>query len=64
MLACLYALQVVNRLRISFNSHKTKPVEYRIAQLKSLMKLLEDNKESILKALHKDLQRVILCDLL
>lgn len=48
---------VVNELRNTFNSGKTKSVNYRIKQLKALLNLLDENTDLIVEALHKDLQK-------
>ena len=39
-------------------THKTVSVQYRIGQLNSLKKLMEENKNAILDAVYKDLRKV------
>lgn len=46
---------LVEELRNTFESGKTRSFEWRKAQLKSLLKLLEEKEEDIFMALHKDL---------
>ncbi|XP_056637224.1 aldehyde dehydrogenase, dimeric NADP-preferring-like [Diorhabda carinulata] len=48
---------VVNELRNTFNSGKTKSVNYRIKQLKALLNLLDENTDLIADALEKDLRK-------
>ena len=49
--------EVVSKLRGTFASGVTKKKEWRIAQLKALLKLFTENRNEICKALHDDLQR-------
>ncbi|XP_030637002.1 aldehyde dehydrogenase family 3 member B1 [Chanos chanos] len=49
--------QVINRLRKSFQSGVTLPMEFRLAQLEALQDLLQENEQQILDALHKDLAK-------
>uniref|UniRef100_A0A8C6U6U1 Aldehyde dehydrogenase 3 family, member B1 n=1 Tax=Neogobius melanostomus TaxID=47308 RepID=A0A8C6U6U1_9GOBI len=49
--------EVLQRLRTSFRSGVTVPEEFRRAQLKQLLRMLEENEESFLKALHQDLAK-------
>ncbi|XP_018563603.1 aldehyde dehydrogenase, dimeric NADP-preferring [Anoplophora glabripennis] len=49
--------EIVHHLGNTFQSGKTKPIEYRIKQLKSLQKMLEENREEIIKALFEDLHK-------
>lgn len=48
---------VVNKLRNTFASGKTKSVNFRIKQLKALAKLLDENTPLIVEALTKDLNK-------
>ncbi|KAF2475341.1 aldehyde dehydrogenase [Lindgomyces ingoldianus] len=45
----------VNGIRASFLSHKTRPLEFRLAQLRKLYWGLSDNKDLIIEACKKDL---------
>lgn len=49
--------EIVHHLRNTFQSGKTKPVEYRIKQLKALQRLLEENEDEIIKVLFEDLHK-------
>lgn len=51
------AAGLVEHTRNVFKSRKTLPVEFRKQQLKNLLKFLEHEEESILKALHQDLNK-------
>ena len=46
---------VVARLRATFRTGRTKPVEWRTAQLRHLRELLTDNGPDLAAALHADL---------
>uniref|UniRef100_A0AAQ5ZFM7 Aldehyde dehydrogenase n=1 Tax=Amphiprion ocellaris TaxID=80972 RepID=A0AAQ5ZFM7_AMPOC len=46
---------VVQRARTSFQTGRTKPLEYRIQQLKSLLSLISDRRTDIADSLKKDL---------
>ncbi|XP_069089061.1 aldehyde dehydrogenase family 3 member B1-like isoform X2 [Pleurodeles waltl] len=48
---------IVGRLRTSFNSGKTRPLEYRLSQLQALAKLIEENTEAMNQALAQDLRK-------
>ncbi|CAG9865012.1 unnamed protein product [Phyllotreta striolata] len=48
---------VVNQLRNTFNSGKTKSLIYRIQQLKAVLKLLDEQTPQIVEALSKDLRK-------
>uniref|UniRef100_A0A8D2LRC5 Aldehyde dehydrogenase 3 family member B2 n=1 Tax=Varanus komodoensis TaxID=61221 RepID=A0A8D2LRC5_VARKO len=50
--------RLVDCLRASWLSGKTRPMEYRKEQLEALGRFLEERKEDILKALHEDLCKV------
>ncbi|XP_078512362.1 aldehyde dehydrogenase family 3 member B1-like [Lissotriton helveticus] len=47
----------VGRLRASFNSGKTRPVEYRMSQLQALQRFLDENKAAINEAMAQDLRK-------
>lgn len=48
---------IVGRLRASFNTGKTRPLEYRLCQLQALGRLVEENKAAINDALFQDLRK-------
>ncbi|XP_069485028.1 aldehyde dehydrogenase family 3 member B1 isoform X2 [Ambystoma mexicanum] len=48
---------IVGRLRASFDAGKTRSLEFRLAQIQSLGKLLEENKAAINEALLQDLNK-------
>jgi acyl-CoA reductase-like NAD-dependent aldehyde dehydrogenase len=52
--------QLVQNLRTSFDSGKTKPIAYRIRQLRRLHELLSKEGELIIEALRKDLGKVFM----
>jgi len=45
-------------MRDTFNSGKTKPIEWRIQQLKQIAKMLKETTSDIFAALSSDLRRV------
>ncbi|XP_027625228.1 aldehyde dehydrogenase family 3 member B1 [Tupaia chinensis] len=47
----------LRRLREAFNSGRTRPAEFRAAQLKSLGRFLQDNKQLLQDALAQDLRK-------
>nr|XP_026492841.1 aldehyde dehydrogenase, dimeric NADP-preferring isoform X2 [Vanessa tameamea] len=49
--------EVVQKARNTFNSGITRPLEWRKKQLKSLLKMYEENKNAMIDALVKDLRR-------
>ncbi|KAI1283709.1 Aldehyde dehydrogenase family 3 member B1 [Halotydeus destructor] len=49
--------EVVNMARAAFRSHRTKDVPFRRQQLEQLMKLIDDNDQSILAALRADFSK-------
>jgi aldehyde dehydrogenase (NAD+) len=49
--------QIHTRLRATFDSGKTLPLEYRRAQLLALARLTQENADALLGALHSDLGR-------
>lgn len=48
---------LVKELRKNFNSGRTKSYEWRISQLESIAKMLEEKEKDITEALHKDLAK-------
>ncbi|XP_028770308.1 aldehyde dehydrogenase family 3 member H1 isoform X1 [Neltuma alba] len=48
---------LVKELRKNFNSGRTKSYEWRISQLESIAKMLEEKEEDIIEALQKDLAK-------
>ncbi|KAK8672808.1 hypothetical protein V6N13_111169 [Hibiscus sabdariffa] len=48
---------LVNGLRKTFNSGKTKSYEWRISQLESISKMVDEKEKEIIKALHEDLSK-------
>ncbi|KAK9266228.1 hypothetical protein L1049_012432 [Liquidambar formosana] len=51
------AALLVQELRGSFNSGKTKDYEWRISQLKGIAKMVEEKEQEIIQALHEDLSK-------
>ncbi|KAF8411758.1 hypothetical protein HHK36_004316 [Tetracentron sinense] len=51
------AASLVQDLRDSFSSGKTKSYEWRVTQLKSILKLVDDREKEIVEALRKDLSK-------
>lgn len=49
---------VVQRARKSFHTGKTKPLEYRVHQLKSLLRFISDRRRDIADAVKRDLGKV------
>lgn len=49
--------QTVKDLRQTFLKGKTKPVEYRVEQLKALKRMIEENIEELKKAVFEDLHK-------
>ncbi|KAF2237956.1 aldehyde dehydrogenase [Viridothelium virens] len=47
--------EVVNRIRSTFHSHKTRSVEYRLTQLRKLYWGLKDNEAAVVEACKRDL---------
>ena len=50
-------MKLVKEARESFNYGLTKPYEFRLAQLKGLLHLYNENMQDIMEALHKDLRK-------
>ena len=48
---------IVNRLQRTFHSHKTRPVEFRLRQLRKLYWGITDHAEDIVQACQKDLHK-------
>lgn len=51
------AKEMISRLRNSYDSGKTRPLDYRIEQLKKLKKMYLENQEVIVQALSADLHK-------
>ncbi|KAJ8953556.1 hypothetical protein NQ318_002976 [Aromia moschata] len=51
------AEEIVSRVRNTFESGKTKPIQFRIKQLQAMKRMLEENKDEIVKALEQDLHK-------
>lgn len=51
------AEEVARELRASFRAGRTRPVEWRAAQLQALVRMIEEKEEDISKALHADLAK-------
>ncbi|NXF99186.1 AL3A2 dehydrogenase, partial [Sakesphorus luctuosus] len=49
--------QVVGRARAAFNSGRSRPLEFRIQQLKALERMVQEKEKEILAALHADLHK-------
>jgi aldehyde dehydrogenase (NAD+) len=50
-------LQIVKGLRLTYETGRTKDVHFRIAQLRNLLRLYEENRSELCKALYKDLRK-------
>ena len=48
----------MSHVRRGFQSHKTLPLKYRQQQLRNLKRLIEENTDRLLQALHHDLHKV------
>ncbi|XP_042517532.1 aldehyde dehydrogenase family 3 member H1-like [Macadamia integrifolia] len=51
------AASLVKELRGTFYTGKTKSYEWRVAQIKSILKMLTDKERDIIEAIHKDLSK-------
>jgi len=51
-------LQIVQQARDAFNSGKTRPLEWRIRQMKQAIRMLKETSSDIIAALASDLRRV------
>ncbi|XP_070204918.1 aldehyde dehydrogenase family 3 member B1-like isoform X2 [Littorina saxatilis] len=49
--------KMISDMRVVFRSGRTKGVEWRVAQLTALLKLLDDNTDNLCDALYKDLRK-------
>lgn len=49
--------ELVDRLRATFDAGRTRPLEWRRAQLDALKRMLEENEDAIAAALHADLAK-------
>jgi len=49
--------KVVASVRQAFMTGKTRPVEWRVTQLKNLLRMMEENEQLICEALYKDLRK-------
>ena len=56
-ISSLEARQVVDRLRATFETGRTRPVEWRLAQLRGIARLLDERESDIATALAADLGR-------
>ncbi|KAF2984122.1 hypothetical protein EK904_010477 [Melospiza melodia maxima] len=50
--------QVVGRARAAFRSGRSRPLEFRIQQLKALERMVQEKEKEILAALKADLNKV------
>lgn len=50
--------QIVGRARAAFNSGRSRPLEFRIQQLKALERMVQEKEKEILAALKADLNKV------
>lgn len=48
---------LVKELRVSYNSGKTRSYQWRVAQLKSIVKMSVDHEDEIIDALRQDLSK-------
>lgn len=55
------AANLVAQVRNVFNSGRTKPYEFRKAQLENMKKFLKDNAQQLCEVIHADLRYVVLC---
>jgi acyl-CoA reductase-like NAD-dependent aldehyde dehydrogenase len=51
------ASEMMKELRVAFGSGKTRSYEWRLSQLKSLLKMAEDREQDIVQALRSDLSK-------
>ncbi|XP_031740458.1 uncharacterized protein LOC116403449 [Cucumis sativus] len=54
------ATELVNTLRRSFTTGRTRSYEWRVSQLESLLKLSQEHEEDLCDALHSDLSKPVL----
>jgi len=59
---CLRVCQrrVIAKLRRSFASGKTRPLQWRLEQLEALRRCLRESEDIFIEALHRDLHKVLL----
>lgn len=58
-LSSCVCFQLVQKTRDAYFSGKTRPLKWRIHQIKQLKRMLEENKEQFHSALKSDLRRVL-----
>lgn len=51
------ASSLVKELRVSFSSGKTRSYEWRISQVKALLKMVDEQQDQIIDALRSDLAK-------
>ncbi|CDW60383.1 Aldedh domain containing protein [Trichuris trichiura] len=56
--------EAVERLRKTFQSGKTQPLAYRLAQLQRMKVMLDENADQLCEAVYRDLRKVFVCQLL
>ncbi len=49
--------KMMQNLRQTFGTGRTRPTEWRIQQLKGLLRMYEENETIFVEALHKDLRK-------
>ena len=49
--------KMMQNLRQTFGTGRTRPIEWRIQQLKGLLRMYEENETIFVEALHKDLRK-------
>jgi len=49
--------RIASSLRYTFSTHKTKPIQWRLQQLRKLYWAFKDNQENVLAALKKDMRK-------
>uniref|UniRef100_A0A2A4J5U2 Aldehyde dehydrogenase domain-containing protein n=1 Tax=Heliothis virescens TaxID=7102 RepID=A0A2A4J5U2_HELVI len=50
-------VEAVQRARETFNKGVSRPIKWRLKQLKNLLRMYEENRNAMIEALHKDLRR-------
>jgi aldehyde dehydrogenase (NAD+) len=51
-------LQIVQKVRSTFRSGRTKPIDFRERQLKQLLRMFEENTTAMVEALRRDMNKV------
>ncbi|CAI0599269.1 unnamed protein product [Linum tenue] len=51
------AKQLVNELRVAYDSGRTRSYSWRVAQLKNILRMCDDSEKEVVEALHKDLAK-------